>query len=355
MKLKRWKHWKYLRREFRSDRRKFFSVLNPYTHFSDFWKGFKTIFLLLFFPYIIMIWYAIRLYRYFYIYIFLILDIVFFDIIRNKWIIKLYKLFYRVTFYLFYYPIFILFPIVYQWTLHKLSLEFWLGNIFFILNLVVDVIVYFLYKLLFFIMWLDRIDDTYRNIRFYWVMRRDLIWGFKYKRRLKRKKKEEIRQRKREERAIIREAWVSWLKSLREQFVIKMIDLIISFYDKIWLVIRWYYFYKIYYNILKGMKYFSLLSKDLLYINWDFYYWKIFEFHRYLHFKFSGRLNYNYFKLFILFIYSKYLRLREIFNLYNIFRWLWRIYFIICNSTEFYYLGVALIFIIILILIFGVI
>jgi hypothetical protein len=327
------KHLKFLKNQLKKDLHTFWIFLNPYTHFTDVFKSIKIIFLILFFPYVIMIWYSIRLYRYFFIYSFLILDIIFFDIISNKMIRKIYKLFYRIIFYIFYYPIFIFLPKCYLWIRHKLSFEFWLMNIIAVLSFITDIVVYFLNLLLRFIIWIDHIDETYNEIRFYWIMRRDLIWGFKYKRRLKRKKKEEIRRKKKEERDAIRDARIIWLKSIRDKWVIKIIDLLLVFYDKIWFVLRWYYFYRIYLTVLYKFKYYYFIVRKKFFINFTFYYWKFYEILRYLGFRYSGWFTYYFLKSFLFVIYYKYLRFCQIF-VYGIFSWFWRIYFFIYNTPK---------------------
>ena len=142
------KHTKIFIKDFKKDLRAFFGVFNPFNHFTSIPKSLGIIFLIMFFPQVIMIWYAIKLYRYAFIYIFMVLDIIILDIISNKIINKIYVIFYKICFYIFYYPIFRFVPIVYAWILHKFSFEFWLPIINFLMNIPIDIVAFFLRVLL---------------------------------------------------------------------------------------------------------------------------------------------------------------------------------------------------------------
>lgn len=330
----------YLKDKIKEDKQSLKEFLNPFTHFTSVGKTCKIIFLILFFPYLIMLWYAIQIYKHLYIYFFTILDI----IILQKTSKKKYKRFKscynfikKILHQIFFFSIFSHLPNLYGWIRKKLSFQAWMDRLIYIVGEIVGVGVFFVNCILRFLLWLDQIDETYRNYRFYWVARHELIAGWKWARNLKRKKKKErekaerlLREETRKQKILLLKLWIV------NNILIKILDFILYIYDTFWLLRSRFYFYPIYFEILKTFKHpIIIFNKNAIILNIKYYIWKFYEIYVKFYSLVARRFDTPQINLYRIKIYNFYLFLRDSFSLLNIYRLYLAYYFLISRSFIF--------------------
>ena len=110
-------HLELFKDQVTNDWAKFCEKFNFFTGGPRWWKITIYIILILFFPYILLLWWALLIYKYLFIYLFLLLDILLLDICFTNLSVAafIYNSFKRCVFIIFYNPLFIYLSACYKW------------------------------------------------------------------------------------------------------------------------------------------------------------------------------------------------------------------------------------------------